>query len=243
MQSIYKITNRVTGKFYIGSARRTQQRWNSHRSQLNLNKHSNLHLQRAWNKYGGAAFDFEVIENCDGLSNAELLAREQLWLNETGCCNSDIGYNMSPIAGAAMAGRRHSEQARLKMAQSRTGHTFSTESRERMSEARRGRALSQVTRDKIAAKARGRKASVATRQKMSAARKGRPSNRRGIAMTEAQKLKISEALRGNQNSLGCKHPARQPRPMTDAHRRNISRALLGNTRRRDYSMKQRAESR
>ena len=47
---VYQITNKVTGKFYIGSAVNFRKRWNTHKSCLRNNKHANKHLQRAWNK-------------------------------------------------------------------------------------------------------------------------------------------------------------------------------------------------
>ena len=49
---IYKITNLVNGKIYIGSAIRIDRRFKSHLSQLRGNYHINSHLQNAFNEYG-----------------------------------------------------------------------------------------------------------------------------------------------------------------------------------------------
>ncbi len=63
---VYKITNILNKKFYIGSSSDSiKDRWSDHRSDLLLNKHSNTHLQRAYNKYGKKAFIFEVLEVCE----------------------------------------------------------------------------------------------------------------------------------------------------------------------------------
>ena len=63
---VYKITNRVNGKIYIGSAKRFSERATGHLSSLKNNKHQNKHLQSSWNKHGADAFLFEVIEVVQG---------------------------------------------------------------------------------------------------------------------------------------------------------------------------------
>ncbi|AUM91520.1 GIY-YIG nuclease family protein [Clostridium botulinum] len=65
---IYSIINLNTGKMYIGQTRVSfEDRWRAHRRELQLNKHYNEYLQRAWNKYGDSAFEFKVIHICDEL--------------------------------------------------------------------------------------------------------------------------------------------------------------------------------
>lgn len=60
---IYRITNKINGKSYIGkTGMNFGDRWDSHRALLNAGKHDNPHLQRAWNKYGAAAFEFAIVE-------------------------------------------------------------------------------------------------------------------------------------------------------------------------------------
>lgn len=75
---IYKILNTKVNKFYIGSAASLYDRCKHHKSYLNLNKHSNAHLQNAWNKYGADAFEFVVLEYCD---KSKLIDREQYYLD------------------------------------------------------------------------------------------------------------------------------------------------------------------
>ena len=55
---IYKITNLVNGKFYIGSAVNLRLRMNGHRTRLNVGTHKNRHLQAAWKLYGRDSFKF-----------------------------------------------------------------------------------------------------------------------------------------------------------------------------------------
>jgi hypothetical protein len=58
---IYKITNIITQDSYIGSSVNVKQRKNKHFSDLNLNKHFSLHLQRSYNKHGKQNFNFEIL--------------------------------------------------------------------------------------------------------------------------------------------------------------------------------------
>ena len=75
---VYKITNKVNGKIYIGSSNDIKHRWAQHKEALNRGDHTNIHLQNAWNKYGLNNFKFEIIEECDPSVQFE---REQFYLN------------------------------------------------------------------------------------------------------------------------------------------------------------------
>lgn len=58
---IYKVTNKVNGKFYIGQSVDIKRRWSEHRI---LNRDETLSLKRALRKYGVENFIFSVIEEC-----------------------------------------------------------------------------------------------------------------------------------------------------------------------------------
>ena len=61
---IYKITNKVNGKCYIGQSQDIATRFREHRYLLRQNKYGNNKIQNAWNKYGEENFTFEIIEEC-----------------------------------------------------------------------------------------------------------------------------------------------------------------------------------
>lgn len=88
---IYKITNNINGKSYIGQTKHFYEyRWNEHKCRY-LNKNSkayNISLYRAFRKYGINNFLFEVIEECD-ISN--LNKREMFWIKHFN--TFDGGYN------------------------------------------------------------------------------------------------------------------------------------------------------
>ena len=87
---VYKIINKVNGKFYIGSSKNIYKRWDQHRNSLRNHCHDNEYLQNAWNKYGENNFEFEIIEECDPQVQFE---REQYYLNTLKPFD-DNGYNI-----------------------------------------------------------------------------------------------------------------------------------------------------
>ena len=91
---IYKIINKIDGRYYLGSSQDIDARWITHKRHLNTQKHINIFLQRAWNKYGSDNFDVEIIDNCDGYSREEIFVIEQQYLDNL----DDRAYNLSRVA-------------------------------------------------------------------------------------------------------------------------------------------------
>lgn len=58
---IYKITNTVTGDFYIGSSKNVKKRWTAHKSPSRWKENSNNSLYRDMQKYGVDKFDFQIL--------------------------------------------------------------------------------------------------------------------------------------------------------------------------------------
>jgi len=80
---IYKTTNLVNGKIYIGQD-----------SNNNPNYYgSGTLLHKAIKKYGKDQFMKEIIEHCN--SKTELNKRETYWIQQTNSQNTDIGYNIT----------------------------------------------------------------------------------------------------------------------------------------------------
>ena len=74
---IYKITNKITGKSYIGASENVEKRWSRHKSDLRKNNHHNPPLQKSWDKYGENNFELKILEKCP---KEELLLREQYYV-------------------------------------------------------------------------------------------------------------------------------------------------------------------
>lgn len=90
ISGIYKIVNLVNGHVYIGESYHCLQRKRQHLRELKKNRHSNSHLQRAWNKYGKENFKFIIIETCP--ENIRYL-RERYWIAKYQA--NIVGYNQS----------------------------------------------------------------------------------------------------------------------------------------------------
>lgn len=109
---VYKITNIVNGKFYIGSAAGKYgfyRRFYLHKYDLNKNQHGNSFLQKAYNKYGEDSFKFEILEIIE--DKTKILEREQYYLDLLKPYNDKIGYNIAIIAGfGSQLGLKRSKQ-------------------------------------------------------------------------------------------------------------------------------------
>lgn len=92
---IYKIINKVNDRFYIGSTINFNKRKERHLYDLNCNKHHNIFLQRAFEKYGVEAFEFYVREK-EVNDTKELQILEERYINF--CWNSGKLYNVSKKA-------------------------------------------------------------------------------------------------------------------------------------------------
>lgn len=111
---IYTITNTVSGRVYVGSAARIHKRWGAHRNHLKNSTHHSKPLQRSWKKHGEEAFIFEVVEIVP--NPADLVVREQHWLDKLGTAHPKRGFNIRPNAGNQL-GTKRSEESRKRMSE------------------------------------------------------------------------------------------------------------------------------
>lgn len=121
----------INGKLYVGSATDIPSRWRTHKSSLNMGKHHNRHLQRAWNKYGEQYFMFVILECVEDVN--QLLCREQWWINMLSVCTK--GYNILEVAGS-MLGFHHSDETKERLRY--TSSHMSEEARQKISVSNRG---------------------------------------------------------------------------------------------------------
>ena len=107
ISGIYKITNTMNGRVYIGQSCSIENRIAAHRRYLVRGAHDNTRLQRAWNKYGAESFTFEILEVVN--DNEDLTSREQFWIDTFNASGAG-GYNMCPAAGSCK-GYRHTKES------------------------------------------------------------------------------------------------------------------------------------
>ena len=65
ISGIYKITNTITGDFYIGSSKDVKQRWAVHKCQSTWNKCPNNPMYQDMQKYGLDKFSFQILEEVE----------------------------------------------------------------------------------------------------------------------------------------------------------------------------------
>lgn len=221
---IYQIRNILNGHRYIGSAKNIKHRWIRHFSDLNLNRHHSVYMQRAWNKYGQSCFEFLIIEQCD--SNL-LILREQFYID---MLNPE--YNASKKAGrveftkerrermsAAHKGKSHpqSQETRDKIRMALIGKKFSVEHKKKLSELAKNRTKEHNQKISESKKGKpgtwtGRFHSLASRIKMSISRTGKKH-------TAESRKNMSLAKIGNKNTLGHK--------LSEEHKAKISKSSKG----------------
>ena len=76
MIGIYKITNKINNKCYIGQSIDINRRWLEHKNPNNWDRKSILY--DAFKKYDIENFSFEIIEECN---QEELNEREIYWID------------------------------------------------------------------------------------------------------------------------------------------------------------------
>ena len=104
--AIYKITNIINDKIYIGKSINFYNRYKHHK----YNK-LNTYISRAFQKYGFDNFKFEILE----FPTKEYLSeREQYYLNLHQSFKKEIGYNIRSTVDDN-TGFRHSEETKKKL--------------------------------------------------------------------------------------------------------------------------------
>lgn len=196
---IYKITNSITGDYYIGSSVDCGKRWRQHTQGLSRGDHGNSRLQRAWNKYGAEAFSFSIVEMVE--NTGDLTRREQSWLNKVE--DSEKLYNLCLLVASSVLGVKRSAESRAKMSKAQLGKKRDPASIARSAEGNRGRVFSDETKAKIGAGNKGKVRSEETKRKLAEAWERR--RERGIS--EETRVKMSAASK-----------ARKPTPEAIAKR-------------------------
>lgn len=166
---IYKATNTVNGKCYIGQTIQTFKRRKAEHLRAAFsprNKRYNTHFYRAIREYGKENFTWEVL--AEGILIDDLNSKE---IAEIRVHNSfgRTGYN-SHLGGGN--GRLISEETREKLAAAKQGTRLSIETRAKISESNRGRCVSAETIKKISDAQKGKFVSDEIRKKISQAGMG-----------------------------------------------------------------------
>ena len=193
MYYIYRITNKINGKTYIGK--------HKYKKLNDSYMGSGILLKKAQKKYGIENFEKKILVfNISKLEHVNLLeetfiAAEREKVGRENCYNRSDGGD----GGSTMRGKHHSEETKRKIGEKSKSRHYSEETKRKHSEAMKssnnpmyGKRHSEETKKKIAEANKGRhwKLSEETKEKMRKATKNREP------MSEETKKKISEAKKG-----------------------------------------------
>ena len=189
---IYKITNLITNKFYIGSTCDFNKRKYAHLNHLKNNKYYNKKLQNSWNKYGESNFVFEILEHT---SRENLIKLEQQYLDFYKPYDKNVGYNIAKLTTTNNFGvKKNTKQIPwnkgLKLSSSwNKGVATSDETKKKQSQAKIGakhpnfgKQRSEETKNKISLSQKGEKGN----------NYGKPTNRKKVYQFDLENNLIKE---------------------------------------------------
>lgn len=188
---IYKITNKVNGKVYIGQTIRSFDK--RYKGDL-LNTH-NEHLKNSILKYG--IDNFEIIKEYDTAQDQEELnQKEEYYINMFNSMDPSKGYNKK---GGGSRGKL-SEETKNKLSEIRIGksnpmygihRSHTEETKIKIGKAHKGKYVSEETKIKISESKRGMQHTEETKIKMSISHKGKlKSEETKIKMSKAKSKKV-----------------------------------------------------
>lgn len=174
MGIIYKVTNKVNGKSYIGKTKISLEYRRYHHEQKARTGCKYL-FHRAILAYGSESFEWEIV--FDGEVDNATLNRIEIQLIKEENCKLPNGYNMTDGGEGGMRGSgwRHSDEVRKKCGFKNKGRKLSEEHKQKIRVALFGNQNSlgvehsQETRKKWSLIRRGRVVSEETKKRLSAA--------------------------------------------------------------------------
>lgn len=112
ISGIYRITNLINNKMYIGSSLNMKVRFRNHKYKLIKNTHENNRLQNAFNKYGIINFEIEIISICP----PEYCIKLEQWFVD----NLKPFYNIRKLAISNL-GFKFTKSSKRKISKSKQG--------------------------------------------------------------------------------------------------------------------------
>lgn len=183
---IYKITNKLSGKIYIGQSRYKNDNYLG----------SGINIKEAISQFGKENFKKEYIDVA--YSQEELDEKEKYWIKITNSQNPDIGYNIADggwnhLTITESVKKKISNTIKLKYSNgyvnNRLGKKMSSDAKKKISLSLKGRPLSEETKKKLSKSKTGVLHTDETKKKMSDLKKG-------TKLSDSHKKNISKSLKG-----------------------------------------------
>ncbi len=151
---IYKATNLINGKCYIGQTSKSlEERIKGHLKFSSYYK--NMLICRALKKYGIRNFSWEIIQECS--SKTEMDEKERYYIERYNS-RYPSGYNLTD-GGEGTLGKKHTRKSKRKMSKSKTGmyigeknpmygRKHTEETKKKISEAKKGHIRRQTKKER-----------------------------------------------------------------------------------------------
>lgn len=192
---IYRITNLINGKTYIGQ----------HKYKVLNDSYmgSGKRLIKAQKKYGIENFKKDILVfNISKKEHIDLLEKTFI-VSEREKVGVEDCYNLADGGEGGFDGGPHYEEWKRKISEAEKGKKLSEETKRRISNSLKWHSVSEETRKKLSESNKGKKLSEETRKKMSESKKGKPTWNKGKPAwnkgkhcSEELKKKMSEAHKG-----------------------------------------------
>jgi group I intron endonuclease len=179
---VYKTTNLMNGKIYVGQDSKNDKNYLG----------SGDLIKRAIKKYGKLNFKKETLVICH--NQTELNEAERFWIKELKTV--EFGYNIA-LGGTngTMLNRKHTENTRQLIRDSREGIVFSDKHKENLRLAHIGKTASNETKEKMS-----KKQKLIIRKPMSEETKEKIRNsKKGVKASNETKEKMSKSHTGVNN--------------------------------------------
>jgi group I intron endonuclease len=110
---IYKITNTINGKIYIGKTKNVAKRLAAHKTAAKRKSPKDYsYLHRAMNKHGVENFIIEILANFK--NEEDCFLSEINYISLLKSTDRNIGYNLT-LGGEGRSGAKHSEETKKKI--------------------------------------------------------------------------------------------------------------------------------
>ena len=180
MNVIYKTTNLINNKIYIGKKIEDRKDYYG----------SGTAIKLAINKYGKENFKKEIIEKCN--NKEELIEREKYWIEKL---NSKYpnGYNITD-GGKGTLGFRHTNEAKQKISKALKGKpharqnwNYTEETKQKMSKSRKGKIPYWIAGKSPSKETREKMKLAWVKRKRELAKEGKTGIRSGSKISEKHK--------------------------------------------------------
>jgi group I intron endonuclease len=197
---IYKVTNKVNGKAYIGQTINLKERMRTHIRDA-LNNRYNSHFHKAIRKYGISNFEWKIVAKCNSIE--ELNRAEVEMIRRYDTFNNGYNLNMGGNGYSGLYGKNHplygtklSKEHKRKIGDAHIGKPRSEETKKKISEAKKGRNNPNYGKYGKDNPCFGKTHSEETKRKISRLMEGEKNPMYGKHHSEETKKKISETNTG-----------------------------------------------